>query len=155
MRKPVFYTRDAGGTITPTDDPKAFERMYHNDEQMDIETTQIGPVFVATVFTGMDCNESEIGPPLLFQTLVFGGELDDEQRELWRAAMRPVWDQFDGDMAIGPNADGNSDQNQPAEQIRRRLQCPDDSGVEDVTQHDLSKGQQRHRGEKRRRQVFF
>lgn len=41
--------------------------------------TKIGAVDVSTVFLGLDHQFGE-GPPLLFETMVFGGPLDEEQR---------------------------------------------------------------------------
>lgn len=38
----------------------------------------IGKSRVSTVFLGVDHNYSEDGPPLIFETLVFGGDLDEE-----------------------------------------------------------------------------
>lgn len=35
--------------------------------------------FISTVFLGIDHNYSGQGKPLLFETMVFGGELDEEQ----------------------------------------------------------------------------
>ena len=35
---------------------------------------------VSTVFLGVDHNYFDVGPPLLFETLVFDGVLDDEMR---------------------------------------------------------------------------
>lgn len=38
----------------------------------------IGRSWVSTVFLGLDHNYSEEGPPILWETLVFGGKLKDE-----------------------------------------------------------------------------
>jgi len=43
-------------------------------------------VRVSTVFLGTDHNYSRKGPPLLFETMVFGGELDEQ---MWRYS---TWD---------------------------------------------------------------
>lgn len=40
--------------------------------------TEIGNVRVSTVFLGLDHSFTEGGPPVLFETLVFGGEHDEE-----------------------------------------------------------------------------
>jgi hypothetical protein len=37
-----------------------------------------GEILVSTVFLGLDHNFSGIGPPVLWETLVFGGPLDEE-----------------------------------------------------------------------------
>lgn len=44
-----------------------------------VAKTQIGESRVSTVFLGLDHNWSDDGPPLLFETMVFGGPLDQEQ----------------------------------------------------------------------------
>lgn len=38
----------------------------------------IGPARVSTVFLGLDHNFGGDGPPILFETMVFGGPLTDE-----------------------------------------------------------------------------
>ena len=43
-----------------------------------VAKTEIGDVRISTVFLGLD-HSWVGGPPLLFETLVFGGELDQEQ----------------------------------------------------------------------------
>ena len=47
-----------------------------NDRQ--IEITMIGDVRVSTVFLGLD-HSFGVGPPLLYETLVFDGEHDGDQ----------------------------------------------------------------------------
>ena len=48
--------------------------------------TTIGDAEVSTVFLGMDHRFGE-GPPLLFETMIFGGEHDEE---MWRYS---TWDE--------------------------------------------------------------
>jgi hypothetical protein len=48
----------------------------HRDEKR-VALDHIGESKVSTVFLGLDHNWGE-GPPLLFETMVFGGPLDDE-----------------------------------------------------------------------------
>ena len=40
--------------------------------------TKVGDAEVSTVFLGLDHNHGPAGPPILFETLVFGGPLSDE-----------------------------------------------------------------------------
>lgn len=47
-----------------------------------IEQTDIGDIKVSTVFLGLD-RQWKDGPPLLFETMIFGGEHDEDQ---WRYA---------------------------------------------------------------------
>jgi hypothetical protein len=44
-----------------------------------VARTMIGDVRVSTVFLGLDHSFDPKGPPLLFETMVFGGPLDGEQ----------------------------------------------------------------------------
>lgn len=44
-------------------------------------------VEVSTVFLGLDHNHAEEGPPILFETMIFGGEHNESQ---WRYA---TWDE--------------------------------------------------------------
>lgn len=61
---------------------RAFETMDRH-----VAKTQIGEVGVSTVFLGIDHNFGD-GPPLLFETMIFGGEHDEwqERCSTWREA---------------------------------------------------------------------
>ncbi len=39
----------------------------------------VGDVRISTVFLGIDHSFSRVGPPVLFETMVFAGPLDEEQ----------------------------------------------------------------------------
>lgn len=43
-----------------------------------VAKTIIGDVKISTVFLGMSHSFGETGPPILFETMVFGGEYDEE-----------------------------------------------------------------------------
>lgn len=43
-----------------------------------VERTKVGDVLVSTVFLGLDHNFTDEGPPILWETLVFGGPLNEE-----------------------------------------------------------------------------
>lgn len=50
------------------------------DEQRRVAKTHIDTdEYVSTVFLGLDHNFTGEGPPILFETMVFGGEFDEEQ----------------------------------------------------------------------------
>jgi hypothetical protein len=53
-----------------------FERHYL--ERMIARTVVQEGIEVSTVFLGLDHNRGETGPPILFETMVFGGFLDQE-----------------------------------------------------------------------------
>ena len=48
----------------------------HNDQRM-VERTKIGDAEISTVFLGLNHAFGE-GPPLLYETMVFGGALEGE-----------------------------------------------------------------------------
>lgn len=43
-----------------------------------IAETKIDNVGVSTIFLGLDHNHSGYGPPILFETMIFGGKFDQE-----------------------------------------------------------------------------
>ncbi len=80
MHQPRYYIRDHDGTVHRTDDAAVFDRMFANEDLTDIDVTSVGDVLITTTFTGLDCNQSDTGPPILFSTLVFGGPLGGQER---------------------------------------------------------------------------
>lgn len=44
-----------------------------------VAKTHCGDAAISTVFLALDHSFGEDGPPILFETMVFGGELDQEQ----------------------------------------------------------------------------
>lgn len=50
-----------------------------------IDKTEIHDALVSTVFLGMDHRHNGEGPPVLWETMVFGGPLDEHQ---WRYTSR-------------------------------------------------------------------
>jgi len=49
-----------------------------------VAETMVGSVRISTVFLGIDHNFRHEGPPILFETLVFGAELPDLDESMWR-----------------------------------------------------------------------
>lgn len=62
---------DASATLQWAYDFTVSDRRVARDEY--------GDVTVSTVFLGLDHNFLKKGPPLIFETMVFGGPLDQEQ----------------------------------------------------------------------------
>lgn len=68
-------------------------RMYAEPNARIVEKTEFHvagraePVEVSTVFLGIDHGFGMSGPPVLFETMVFGGKLDESQ---WRYS---TWDE--------------------------------------------------------------
>lgn len=57
-------------------DTMEWARWYEKADRR-VDRTEVGNVTVSTVFLGLNHQFGD-GPPLIFETLVFGGELDQE-----------------------------------------------------------------------------
>ena len=71
MRFPTYYDRDGEPMtlmewVTRCTDPSAAR----------VAADSIGDAEVSTVWIGIDLNWLDDGPPLIFETMVFGGQLD-------------------------------------------------------------------------------
>jgi hypothetical protein len=61
------------------DDIHEWGRWFHDGEKRRVALTELpGDIQVSTVFLGMDHGWGH-GPPLLFETMIFGGEWDEWQ----------------------------------------------------------------------------
>jgi len=69
----VLKGREPVAVATPLEWAKAFE-----EDSRRVAADEIGEVRVSTVFLGLDHGWGD-GPPVLFETMVFGGKLDQEQ----------------------------------------------------------------------------
>src|SRR3990167_4608613 len=63
-----------------------WSKFIENIDNIRIDQDRIGDILISTVFLGLDHNFGE-GKPLLFETMIFGGEKDGEQ-ERWH-----TWDE--------------------------------------------------------------
>jgi len=72
-----FYVEDPDGKVKEVDSPEMLKG--YNDRWRHQSTLQLGDetVTVSTVFLGIDHNFSGEGPPLLYETMVFGGDLHE------------------------------------------------------------------------------
>ena len=71
MEIDIYYDEDGN----PVGADKYYE-LWSNRWQI---YTEYGGIDVSTVFLGIDHSFMEGGPPLLFETMIFGGERDGEQ----------------------------------------------------------------------------
>jgi hypothetical protein len=79
-----YYTLDANGQPVACPDLHAWGRWYEaNQEAKRIDLTEVGDVEVSTVFLGLDHNHRLVGPPVLFETMTFGGDEATDQMQ-WR-----------------------------------------------------------------------
>ena len=76
-----YYILDANRAVVPVEDLTEWAEWWGKDDRIVGHTQVSNEVRVSTVFIGIDHRFSGMGPPLLFETMVFGGKLD---QELWR-----------------------------------------------------------------------
>ena len=72
---------DAGEPVAVGDDVQAWSNWFSSGDKRHVAEDCVGDVRVSTVFLGLDHNFLGTGRPVLWETMVFGGELDGEQ---WR-----------------------------------------------------------------------
>jgi hypothetical protein len=66
-----------GHEVVTTDSLAAWGRMFDDSDHRIVGFDMVEDVRVSTVFLGLDHNFGG-GPPLLFETMVFGGEYDQQ-----------------------------------------------------------------------------
>lgn len=89
LNRPLMYLLQGHDPVA-TNDHEAFAAMLDADARR-VARTRVAPdCHVSTVFLGLDHNFTGKGPPLLFETMVFGGRLDgDYQRtSTWDEAVK-------------------------------------------------------------------
>ena len=72
-----YYILD-GKTVVPTDMMTWARWFQEARTKRVVAKTQTGDATVSTVFVGLEHRFSSEGPPLIFETLVFGGPYDGE-----------------------------------------------------------------------------
>jgi len=80
-----FYILDHRKAVKT--DLMTWSRMMGDPKSRRVANTELGSVRVSTVFLGLDPAFGD-GPPLLFETMVFGGPLDGDQERCtsWQQA---------------------------------------------------------------------
>lgn len=78
-----FYIMNEDGTVHVESDSLTWGHWFETANRHIAETKLTGrtageEIRISTVFLGIDHQFGD-GPPLLFETMVFGGELDEEQ----------------------------------------------------------------------------
>jgi hypothetical protein len=84
--RPMYWKLD-GHTPVPATSVE-FGAQFEKPEVRRVAYDEIGAVNVSTVFLGLDHSFRLQGPPLLFETMIFG--LDDENEYQWRYS---TWDE--------------------------------------------------------------
>lgn len=69
-----------GHNAIPCDDLIKWAKWFEKADRIVVKTVISDNITVSTVFLGLNHNFGVKGKPLLFETLVFGGEYDGEMR---------------------------------------------------------------------------
>lgn len=80
-RRSSFYILDDDGRPTPVEDALAWARWFERaseDGSRIVAQTKIGAVLISTVFLGLDHQVRDDGPPMLYETMTFGGSRDQQ-----------------------------------------------------------------------------
>jgi len=70
------YVLNANGKPVPEPDMMKWAIWYEDAKERIIAKTELDGVLISTIFLGLDHNFSENGPPVLWETMVFGGPLN-------------------------------------------------------------------------------
>jgi hypothetical protein len=92
--KGFWYILDHERRPVPVDDVLTWGRWLEQVENLHVADERVGEVRVSTVFLGLDHRHDGQGPPLLFETLIFGGPLNGE---MWRYS---TWDDAEAGHAM-------------------------------------------------------
>lgn len=83
----MYYKLD-GHEVVPLKNVHEWAK-YFEHANRHVDKTNIGDVHVSTLFLGLNHEWDETKPPLLFESMVFGGSLDGEQTHCstWQQAV--------------------------------------------------------------------
>jgi hypothetical protein len=73
------YVLDEAGNPQLEPNLMTWARWFENSQNRVVKQDMIGDVKVSTVFLGLNHNFGLDGPPVLWETMIFGGEHDDYQ----------------------------------------------------------------------------
>jgi hypothetical protein len=74
----LFYTLDEKGVPQACNDLATWASWFETADRV-VAQDDIGGSMVSTIFLGLDHSFDEGAQPILYETIVFGGKLDDEQ----------------------------------------------------------------------------
>lgn len=104
------YVLDERGEPVPEPDLMAWARWFEQFDNRRVDRTEIGDVHVSTVFLATDHNWLESGPPILWETMIFGGDYDGhEWRWTTRAAAQAGHDRIVAALRAGEAPEGYGD----------------------------------------------
>lgn len=79
-----LYILDDDNNPVPTDDVVEWGKFFKTNNRQLAEDF-VRNSRISTVFLGLDHSHSDNGPPILYETMIFGGKFDGEQ---WRYRTR-------------------------------------------------------------------
>ena len=74
----LYYVLDQAGRPCPAD--LLTWAAWFSSADRTVAHDVVGGASISTVFLGLDHRHGRPGPPILYETMVFGGPLDEEQR---------------------------------------------------------------------------
>jgi hypothetical protein len=74
-----YYILDDDGEPVSVDDGRVWAAWFETAQRV-VQQDRFGTILVSTVFLGLDHRFGAPGPPVLWESMVFGGALDGEQR---------------------------------------------------------------------------
>jgi hypothetical protein len=77
-RRNHFFIMDADHNVRPVDTMEEWVHVFDLDNNV-VAQTGNDNIFVSTVFLGINHNFWGEGPPILFETMIFGGKMDEYQ----------------------------------------------------------------------------
>ena len=82
MRGMGNYVLDENGNPILCESLEDWCKFYQDSDRRIVERTKVGDATVSTVFLAIDHNFGGEGPPVLWETTIFGGAHDQEEQ--WR-----------------------------------------------------------------------
>lgn len=73
----LYILDDGGNPVVARDLTKWGMWMFDPGAHRNIALDELGDIRVSTVFLGLDHNWSDVGEPLLFETMIFGGQFNE------------------------------------------------------------------------------
>jgi hypothetical protein len=80
MSVPIYYILDDDGEPIPSPDPLTAAVWWATTDRTIFDDTPVKRVRVSTVFLSIDHNHRADGPPVLWETMIFGGVFHLYQR---------------------------------------------------------------------------
>lgn len=82
------FKLDDAKNLIPCTASEAWDFKSKNRDKCRVARTQVGESDISTVFLAMDHNFDGVGPPLVFETMIFGGtfNMECERYSTWGRA---------------------------------------------------------------------